>query len=193
MLSTLLAVAVLSAAQEAPISTRKSLEETPQQLAQREAAAYAAPLPTDAPSDDVGFVGWCLGRVAGHLETGKFLKHDDRELMDLAESERRRFENALAAAAARDPQAVTTARAAQAQSEGLWAEVRKKERVWAKFEYETYSGLPGRCEHAARRITANITTPPAVLPAAAVTEQAAVAPRVLPSADAPVGTNNTPR
>ena len=28
---------------------------------------------------------------------------------------------------------------------------------------EAYTGLPGRCEHAARRIRNNITTPPAPL------------------------------
>ena len=194
MLSTLLALALLSTAVQAqpegPISTRAGADETAQELQLREARAYAAPLPADAPSEDVAFVGWCLGRIAGHLETGRFLKHDDKELMDLAEAERVRFEAALQAAAARDAASVQAAREIQAKGEAQWAEVRKKEPVWAKFEYETYSGLPGRCEHAARRVTANVTTPPAMLQAGPVEAAPAPAPRVEPAADAPVETNN---
>ena len=196
MLSTLLAVALLSAAQaqpEGPISTRTTADETSEQLQQREARAYAAPLPDGAPAEDLAFVGWCLGRVSGHLETGRFLNDDDKELMGLADAERRRFESALAVAARRDPEGVRVAREAQAVGQAYWADVRKKEKVWAKFEYATYSGLPGRCEHAARRIADNITTPPAVLPAAETVTQAAVAPRVEPAADAPLNTNNSPR
>ena len=192
MLSTLLAVAVLSAAAQAqpdgPVATRQIVEETLEQLQLREARAYAAPLPEGAPSEDLAFVGWCLGRVAGHLETGRFLNDDDKELMDLADIERRRFENALTIAASRDPAGVGVARQAQTAAQAYWADVRKKEKVWAQFEYATYSGLPGRCEHAARRIADNITTPPAALPAAAPVEQAAVTPPAEPAPDAPVGT-----
>ncbi|HEX8570437.1 MAG TPA: hypothetical protein VF699_11015 [Caulobacteraceae bacterium] len=190
MLSTLLALALLSSAAQAPegpISTRKNTDESAEQLQLREARAYAAPLPDGAPADDLGFVGWCLGRVSGHLETGRFLNDDDKELMELADSERRRFENALAVAARRDPAGVAVARQAQSRSQAYWADVRKKEKVWAKFEYATYSGLPGRCEHAARRVAENITAPPAVVVAQPV-ERAAVAPRVEPSPNAPVGT-----
>ena len=194
MLTTLLALAVLSAAvQDAPISTRQTVEETAEQLAQREARAYAAPLPAEAPADDVAFVGWCLGRVAGHLETGRFLRDDDKELLALADAERRRFEAALEAAARRDPKTVEAARAAQAAGEAQWAEVRKKERVWAKFEYETYAGLPGRCEHAARRVTAGITAPPATLPEPVEVAAAPVAPRTEPAPDAPIETGAAPR
>ena len=192
MLSTLLAVALLSAAAQAqpegPVATRQSVEESLEQLQLREARAYAAPLPDGAPSDDLGFVGWCLGRVAGHLETGRFLNDDDKELMNLADIERRRFESALNIAAARDPAGVVVAREAQTNALAYWADVRKKDKVWARFEYATYSGLPGRCEHAARRIADNITTPPQVLPSAAPIEQAAVAPAVEPAPDAPVPT-----
>jgi hypothetical protein len=194
MFATLAALAVLSVAAQAqpegPISTRTAAaEETGEQLARREARAYAAPLPLEAPTDDVAFVGWCLGRVAGHLETGKFLKDDDKELLALAETERRRFEDALAAAARRDPASVKAAREAQAKVEATWAEVRNKERVWAKMQYETFSGLPGRCEHAARRVAANIRSPAAELPPSeAAALQAAYAARPEPAPDAPVQT-----
>ena len=187
MLSTLLAAALLSSAAQAPegpISTRKNTDESAEQLQLREARAYDAPLPEGAPADDVGFVGWCLGRVSGHLETGRFLTDEDKELMELADAERRRFESALTVAGGRDPEGLKAAREAQARSAAYWGEVRKKDPVWAKFEYATYSGLPGRCEHAARRVAANITTPPAEMPAPV--EQAAVAPRVEPAPDAPV-------
>ena len=191
MFSTLLAVAVLYVAAQAqpegPISTRSSTDESPEQLQLREARAYAAPLPDGAPAEDLPFVGWCLGRVAGHLETGRFLNDEDKELMELADAERRRFENALAAAARRDPEGVKAARAAQAGAADYWAGVRKKEKVWAKFEYATYSGLPGRCEHAARRVADNITTPPLELKAEPI-ERAAVTPPAEPAPDAPVET-----
>ena len=192
MLSTLLALALLSTAAqpaaEGPVSTRSVTEETVEQLQLREARAYAAPLPDGAPTDDLGLVGWCLGRVSGHLETGRFLNDEDKELMNLADVERRRFANALSVAAARDPAGVAAARLAETQAQGYWADVRKKEKVWAQFEYATYSGLPGRCEHAARRVANNITTPPATLPEAAPVQQAAVPPTVAPSPDAPQAT-----
>jgi hypothetical protein len=184
MLASLLVAALLSAAQEGPISTARGTEETAQQLARREAIAYAAPLPPEIPSDDLAFVGWCLGHVTGHIETGRFLKHEDQELLDLAEVERRRFADALQVAAARDPKSVAAAEAARAGSQAKWAEVRQQQPVWMKFAYEASSGLPGRCEHAARRVTANIKTPPATL---AATE--AAAPRTA-TAEPPLPTGN---
>jgi hypothetical protein len=161
-----LAFALLLAAQgpavaDQPVST--SNDETAEQLSQREAMAYAVKMPAELPSDDVGFVGWCAGIVGGHVETGRFLNDSDQELLSLGEEERRKFETALAAAAAREgAESLQRAQAARALGEAHWARLREGDRKQTEFAYGTF-GLPGRCEHAARRVTQGITTPPARL------------------------------
>ncbi|RYG09201.1 MAG: hypothetical protein EON96_18710, partial [Caulobacteraceae bacterium] len=53
---------------------------------------------------------------------------------------------------------------AAADADAKWAPLLAQEDVAARSQaFGLFFGLPGRCEHAARRIRDNITTPPATL------------------------------
>lgn len=134
----------------------------------REALAYEAPLPRGAPEGDYAFVAWCEALVSGHVKLGETLTNDDpldREIIRLGRLEAVDFRSALAETASRQTPAVRAAatRAAADATEmfaPLLAQTDERTRSQA---FGLFFGLPGRCEHAARRIRAGITTPPATL------------------------------
>ena len=67
--------------------------------------------------------------------------------------------------AARDrqsPETLAAAEAAVAERTALWdAAVAREDEADRSQVFGLFFGLPGRCEHAARRLRDNITTPPA--------------------------------
>ena len=175
-LSHLLAVAVVSsifagptlAAQqdEGPIATAAPVTEAVDSLRLREAVAYANPMPRGAPSTDYPLVAWCDALVTGHADLGETLTDhapEDVELIRLGRLEAQDFRGALAAAAPRQSEA-SRAEAAQAAAaaKAQWAPLLANEdEATRNRAFGLFFGLPGRCEHAARRIRENITTPPA--------------------------------
>ena len=177
MLKTLLGgIAVLSLAAAAgsvtaqendgPVVTANRAAETADALKVREAIAYANPLPRGAPTQDYPLVAWCDALVTGHADLGETLTDhtpEDVELVRLGRLEAQDFRSALAAAEPRQT-AQTKAAAAQAAAavKAQWAPLLASQDEAARSQsFGLFYGLPGRCEHAARRIRANITTPPA--------------------------------
>ena len=62
------------------------------------------------------------------------------------------------------PATLAAARTAEADAAAKWAPLAAQEDERARSEaFGLFFGLPGRCEHAARRVRNNITTPPATL------------------------------
>jgi len=177
MLKTLLGgIAALSltaaagsvAAQETdgPVVTGNRGAETADALKVREAIAYANPLPRGAPTQDYPLVAWCDALVTGHADLGETLTDhtpEDVELVRLGRLEAQDFRSALAAA---EPRQTTATKAAAAQAaaavKAQWAPLLASQDEAARSQsFGLFYGLPGRCEHAARRIRENITTPPA--------------------------------
>jgi len=160
-------IAALSAQSvDAPIATAASVTEAADSLRLREAVAYANPMPRGAPTNDYPLVAWCDALVTGHADLGETLTDrapEDVELVRLGRLEAQDFRSALAAAA---PRASTAAKAeatqAAAAAKAQWAPLLTNEDEATRSRaFGLFFGLPGRCEHAARRIRENITTPPA--------------------------------
>ncbi|WP_226633457.1 hypothetical protein [Brevundimonas poindexterae] len=132
-----------------------------------EAVAYSNPLPPGAPTADYPLVAWCEAMVSGHVALGQSLETDDEldlELIQLGQAEARKFTRALEAAAPRQsPESLSAAEAAAASVRASWAQVMQQDLATRDQTFGLFFGLPGRCEHAARRIHDNITTPPATL------------------------------
>ena len=111
-------------------------------------------------------MAWCDALVTGHADLGETLTNrtpEDAELVRLGRLEAQDFRSALAAAEPRQSAAAKAeARAAAAAAKAKWAPLltQTDERVRSE-SFGLFFGLPGRCEHAARRIRDNITTPPA--------------------------------
>lgn len=152
---------------EGPIITARSVE-TGDALRVREAIAYSYDLPRGAPSEDYPLVAWCEALVNGHVALGETLTNADpldQEIMRLARLESSDFNSALTAAAPR--QGIATreqARKAAAAASAQWAPLMAQTDEGARSQaFGLFFGLPGRCEHAARRIRSNITSPPASL------------------------------
>jgi len=167
MLAISFLIAALSAQSvDAPIATAASPTEAADSLRLREAVAYANPMPRGAPTSDYPLVAWCDALVTGHADLGETLTDrapEDVELVRLGRLEAQDFRGALAAAAPRasaasKAEATQAAAAAKAQWAPLLANEDEATRSRA---FGLFFGLPGRCEHAARRIRENITTPPA--------------------------------
>jgi len=154
---------------DAPIATAAS-SEGPEALKIREAAAYSYDLPRGAPSADYPFVAWCEALVRGHIAIGESLTNADPldlDIIRLGRLEAADFRSALDTAAPRQSAADRQeAAAAAATASAQWAPLltQSDEKVRSQA-FGLFFGLPGRCEHAARRIRAGITTPPAELPA----------------------------
>lgn len=152
--------------QDGPIVTGVRSAETAEALKVREAIAYANPLPRGAPTQDYPLVAWCDALVTGHADLGETLTDrtpEDVELVRLGRLEAQDFRSALAAA---EPRQTAAARAAAQQAaaaaKAQWAPLLASEDEAARSQsFGLFYGLPGRCEHAARRIRNNITTPPA--------------------------------
>lgn len=153
-----------AAAQEGPIATANAAE-TAEALRLREAVAYANPLPRGAPEADYPLVAWCEALVNGHVALGETLTDADpldREIMRLGRLEAADFRGALEAARPRqDAASLAAARDAAAEAAAKWAPLQGQEEAVRSQAFGLFFGLPGRCEHAARRIRENITTPPA--------------------------------
>lgn len=177
MLTPLLALLLASTApsvQTTPDSeavvTRRSADagETAQALRLREALAYSNPLPRGAPTADYPLVAWCDALVSGHVRLGDTLTDrnpEDLEIIRLGKLEAADFRGALAAAQSRQSPAVRDqAASAAADAAARWTPLLAQSDQAARSEaFGLFFGLPGRCEHAARRIRENITTPPATL------------------------------
>ena len=155
-------------AQEGPIATAAGRAETASEVRLREALAYSNPLPRGAPTQDYPLVAWCDALVSGHVRLGETLTDrvpEDLEIMRLGRLEASDFRSALAAAEPRQSAAAkAAARDAAAAATARWTSVIAQTDEAARSQsFGLFFGLPGRCEHAARRIRANITTPPATL------------------------------
>lgn len=153
--------------QDGPIATANRAESGESERT-REALAYARELPPGAPRDDYPLVAWCEALVSGHVAAGESLSNADeldREIMRLGRLEAADFRAALMAAETRaTPAQKTAAATAAAEARAKWAPVLANEDEAARSQvFGLFYGLPGRCEHAARRVRANVTTPPATL------------------------------
>ncbi len=131
----------------------------------REAVAYANPMPGGAPESDYPLVAWCEALVNGHVALGETLTNRDPldlDIIRLGKLEAADFRAALQAAEPRQtPASRAAAREAAAQASAKWAPFAGQEEAVRSQAFGLFFGLPGRCEHAARRIRDNITTPPA--------------------------------
>ena len=131
----------------------------------REAVAYANPMPRGAPESDYPLVAWCEALVNGHVALGETLTDADpldRDIIRLGKLEAVDFRAALDAAEPRQTAAGrAAARAAAAEATAKWAPLAGQDETVRSQAFGLFFGLPGRCEHAARRIRENITTPPA--------------------------------
>ena len=150
---------------EGPIATAAPVAETVETLRFREAVAYANPLPRGAPEADYPLVAWCEALVNGHIALGETLEGRDdldNDIIRLGRLEATDFRAALQAAAPRQNAASrAAATAAAAEATAKWTPLMGQDQATRSQAFGLFFGLPGRCEHAARRIRENITTPPA--------------------------------
>jgi len=157
---------VRTAPQDGPIATAGPASgETVEALRLREAVAYANPLPRGAPEADYPLVAWCEALVNGHIALGETLTTADdldRDIIRLGRLEAADFRSALDAAASRQSTASrAAAEAAAAEATAKWGPLKGQDESVRSQAFGLFFGLPGRCEHAARRLRENITTPPA--------------------------------
>jgi hypothetical protein len=131
----------------------------------REAVAYANPMPRGAPESDYPLVAWCEALVNGHVALGETLTNGDPldlDIIRLGKLEAADFRAALDAAEPRQTAASrAAARAAAAEAAAKWTPLTGQDETVRSQAFGLFFGLPGRCEHAARRIRENITTAPA--------------------------------
>ena len=156
----------LAQEQDGPVVTRNRAAETADALKVREAIAYANPLPRGAPTQDYPLVAWCDALVTGHADLGDSLTDrapEDVELVRLGRLEAQDFRSALAVAEPRQTAATkAAAQQAAAAAKAQWAPLlASQDEATRSQSFGLFYGLPGRCEHAARRIRENITTSPA--------------------------------
>lgn len=161
--------------QDGPVVTARSETESVEARNAREAIAYATPLPRGAPTEDYPLVAWCASLVEGHIALGQTLTAADdldREIMRLGGLEATDFREALRVGAARQtPATRAAAEAAGAEAAAKWTPLMAQTDERARSEaFGLFFGLPGRCEHAARRVRENITTPPETLDEAGLDE-----------------------
>lgn len=167
ILSLALAAAlVMQSPDDGPVRTGGSMLESAEAQRVREAIAYAQPLPPGAPTGDYALVAWCDALVSGHVRLGETLADPsdlDQEIMRLGRLEAADFRAGLTAARGRQsPEVLAEAEAAAAERTALWdAAIAREDESYRNEVFGLFFGLPGRCEHAARRLRDNITTPPA--------------------------------
>ncbi|MBX3477686.1 MAG: hypothetical protein KF910_08765 [Brevundimonas sp.] len=152
--------------QDGPIQTNVTRGEATESVRLREALAYSNPLPRGAPTQDYPLVAWCDALVSGHVRLGESLVNistEDQELVRLGRLEAQDFRDALRVAEPRQNAATrAAARAAAQAASDQWITIQAQEDPDLRSQaFGLFFGLPGRCEHAARRIRDNITTPPA--------------------------------
>lgn len=153
---------------EGPIVTANRTTETAAALKVREAMAYAYDLPRGAPNADYPLVAWCNALVQGHVALGESLKTNDEldlDIIRLGKLEAADFQSALTEARSRQSASVlAAAQQAAGFATSQWAPLLAQPDVATRSQsFGFFFGLPGRCEHAARRIRENIITPPATL------------------------------
>lgn len=186
-LSLALAMTLSLAAQDGPMITgRTAPTESVNSLREREAVAYAYPLPPGVPADDFGFLAYCDGLITGHIQLGETLGEGaDTELLRLGRLERQDFESARIVGAARLPAAqVAAANAAYERAMVRWQPYLNNPDTDQRQEaFDLFFGLPGRCEHAARRVRANITTAPLTLEDVGLTRQEVLPPSLIAAED----------
>lgn len=145
-----------------------------------EAVAYSTPLPAGAPNEDYLLVAWCDALVSGHVALGESLETNDpldRELVQLGRVESGKFRSALAVAAPRQtPEILAMADEIATRFGAQWMAIMEQDAETRSQTFGLFFGLPGRCEHAARRIRENITTPPATLEEVGLGEAAQTTP-----------------
>lgn len=182
-LSLALAAALSLAAQDGPIATAREIPtESAESIRRREAMAYAYPLPPGVPADDFGFLAYCDGLISGHVQLGESLgERADAELLRLGRLERQDFHTAREAGAARMTDAQTAAAdAAYDAALERWRPYLDNADADRRQEaFDLFYGLPGRCEHAARRVRANITTTPATLEEVGLTPEEVLPPSAI--------------
>ena len=116
-------------------------------------------LPKGAPSDDFGFVAWCDGVLSGHMDLAAHLA-DVLPLDDVQETIGHAYLSAYAKAMADSAEGKTAegkkrAEAARLDGWSRWEAARDTpDRNLAVNTYLAYQ-LPGRCEHAAERLSHN--------------------------------------
>lgn len=169
------AFALALSGQDGPIITaRTAPTESVESLREREAMAYAWPVPAGIPADDFGFLGYCEGLISGHIQLGETLGASaDEELMRLGRLERQDFQTARQVGAARSTAAQVAASDAAFQAAMTrWQPYLANQNADTRQEaFDLFYGLPGRCEHAARRVRANITAAPATLEQVGLTRE----------------------
>jgi hypothetical protein len=151
--------------QDSPVATAAPAGgETVEALRVREAVAYANPMPRGAPEGDYPLVAWCEALVTGHVALGETLNTQDPldlDIMRLGRLEAADFRAALQVAESRQsPATRAAASAAAAEAMAKWTPLEGQSQEVRSQAFGLFFGLPGRCEHAARRIRDNITTPP---------------------------------
>ncbi len=182
-LSLAFAAALLLSGQDGPMVTAPTaVTESAEQLRIREAMAYAYPIPANVPADDFGFVNYCHGLIDGHVQLGETLGDAaDAELMRLGRLERQDFQTAVQAGAARRSAAeIATGRAAYERAMARWQPyLTNADADDRQAGFDLFFGLPGRCEHAARRVRNNISTTPATLEQVGLTREEVLPPSLL--------------
>ena len=170
MLAVIAAVATLQApgqapAQDGPIVTAAPVVEAADAVRYREAVAYANPMPRGAPDADYPLVAWCDALVSGHVAIGETLTDADPldlDIIRLGRLEAADFRAALNTAEPRQTAAtMAAARDAAAEATSRWAALMGQDEAVRSQAFGLFFGLPGRCEHAARRIRDGVTAAPA--------------------------------
>ena len=162
----LLAQQTPPSAYEGPVATQRQTPRIPTGPA---VDPTNLPIPAGAPSDDFGLVAWCHGALRGHMELAERINESDEEQQSIGREYLKGYDLALAAASegktASGQSAAASARKAGYDS---WESARTSgNRETQRYTYLGWQ-LPGRCEHAAKRISNNpnlfssaLTTPTA--------------------------------
>ena len=182
MLSTFLPVALMVFAMQAegPVAT------SPEAPKAQPVAPHSeeSPVPQGAPADDFGLVAWCQGALTGHMQLADEIKDVlplDADTQAAGEMYLGQYKVALEAAAQNQTDDGRR-RAAEARAAGLhvWDAARSAQnRDTQKWSYPGWQ-LPGRCEHAAARLTSGSD-----LMGAALKGAPAPAPAEVPADPAP--------
>lgn len=113
-------------------------------------------LPVGAPSDDYGFVAWCDGVLAGHMDIGEKVKDVlplDSMQQKIGKAYLRAYVKALdEAPESKTDEGLKRAEAARKDGWSRWDQARAADHKLAADTYLAYQ-LPGRCEHAAIRLS----------------------------------------
>jgi hypothetical protein len=153
VLSLLLAAQQTPPADDAPMATQRS---TPRIPAGPPVDPNNLPLPAGAPADDFGLVAWCHGALRGHMALAAQIGETDEEQDTIGREYLKGYDAALTAAAqGKTKKGAAEAKAAREAGYNSWEAARTSSNP--AIQKDTYLGwqLPGRCEHAAKRIAGN--------------------------------------